>query len=174
MQCSGSHRVDTSSAVRRTMPNGGQACLDPNQKASTKAYRGPKRHLELLPRESLCEPLRWRRSGLFRAPMSSPVPRFHAPAALPAGHAMQLTEHANLTMRTAMRRFARLTNAFSKKLENHCHRSHSTRPGTTSFAFTRAYVPLPQWPQESKPDVVQLLYSARISGREHCSSDEIR
>ena len=37
-------------------------------------------------------------------------------------------ERANLSMRMGMRRFTRLTNAFSKKLENHMH--------AVSFYFT--------------------------------------
>jgi hypothetical protein len=81
-------------------------------------------------------------------------------------------ERANLTMRMAMRRFTRLTNAFSKKLENHAHmvalyalwynfvRIHKTlrvTPAMTAGIESRLW---------SMEDVVVLIEarSAKVSG----------
>jgi hypothetical protein len=49
------------------------------------------------------------------------------------------TERANRTMRMAMRRFTRLTNAFSKKLEN---RAHMVALYALWYNFVRIHKPL--------------------------------
>ena len=83
------------------------------------------------------------------------------------------TERANLTMRMSMRRFTRLTNAFSKKLENHVHmvalyalwynfvRIHKTLQTSPAMA---AGIEKRLWSME---DVVALVdaRSAKVSGK---------
>jgi hypothetical protein len=67
-------------------------------------------------------------------------------------------ERSNLTMRMAMRRFTRLTNAFSKKVANHAyavdiHLMHCNfcRPHMTSPRLTRSTTPRhPRWRQGSR------------------------
>ena len=54
----------------------------------------------------------------------------------PAHISTSYAERANLTVRMHMRRFTRLTNAFSKKIENH---AHSMALFTTYYNFVRIH-----------------------------------
>jgi IS1 family transposase len=89
-------------------------------------------------------------------------------------------ERANLTVRMAVRRFTRLTNAFSKKVENHCHmvalyalwynfvhihKSLRITPAMAAGIGTRLW---------TMDDMVRLIEAARIFDRERCWSVRVR
>jgi IS1 family transposase len=81
-------------------------------------------------------------------------------------------ERSNLTIRMGNRRFTRLTNGFSKKLENHCHmlavsfmhynfcRKHSTIKTTPAVA---AKVADHQWTLEEVVEMIDAHFEAKVN-----------
>ena len=82
---------------------------------------------------------------------------------------MSYTERANLTMRMSMRRFTRLTNAFSKKLTNH---AHMVALYALWYNFVRIHKTLRVYPGDGGRDRKPVVVNGRRSWDDRCPVSE--
>jgi hypothetical protein len=90
-------------------------------------------------------------------------------------------ERSNLTIRMTNRRFTRLTNGFSKKLENHCHmlavcfmsynfcRKHATLKKTPAMA---AGISDHQWSIEEVVEMIDAYHETKLNERFEAAFEE--
>jgi hypothetical protein len=98
---------------------------------------------------------------------------------VPAEISTSYAERSNLSIRMSCRRFTPLTNAFSKKVENHAAACHCMSPTTICAAFTSHCAPRQPWQSASpialvawRSDRCRVGYSADRSRGDRAAAPE--